>query len=165
MKVAACGVSPKGKDVSQQSQRADRREHKKRKRNGSHHRGHGSGHAGNWRRRGCELFRKLRQQTQWRPSCRAHRLDLRLTARATLANPLTQLLKRHRAVLFAVGSTDFEHGYRVSRRSNQEPVWNAPFTSGFISTTKAQMPIGQPIRQHGETHGTMAMMEAVIAKL
>lgn len=41
--------------------------------------------------------------------------------------------------------------------------WNALFTSGFASTTSAQMPMGNPTRQQGEMQGASARMLAVIA--
>ncbi len=44
-------------------------------------------------------------------------------------------------------------------------LWKAAFTSGFIRITSAQMPMGNPTRQQGETQGTMATMVAVMAKL
>ena len=41
--------------------------------------------------------------------------------------------------------------------------WNALFTSGFASTTSAQMPMGNPTRHQGEMQGANARMLAVIA--
>ena len=41
---------------------------------------------------------------------------------------------------------------------------NCDFTSGLDKTTSAQMPMGKPTRQQGETQGTTARMLAVIAQ-
>ena len=50
-----------------------------------------------------------------------------------------------------------DHGRSVHR--------NAPFTSGFASTTSAQMPMGRPTIQHGEMQGARARMLEAIAQL
>ena len=48
------------------------------------------------------------------------------------------------------------------RRHRARRQWNADFTSGLHSTIKTQMPIGNPTQQHGEMHGTMEMIVAVM---
>jgi hypothetical protein len=40
---------------------------------------------------------------------------------------------------------------------------NCDLTSGLLNTTNAQMPKGSPSRQHGDTHGSMARMQAAKA--
>jgi hypothetical protein len=53
----------------------------------------------------------------------------------------------------------------MTRQGLVQAALNAALTSGFTSCTSAQMPMGNPTYQHGETHGTMAMIVAAITKL
>jgi len=73
-----------------------------------------------------------------------------------LSDPAAQLVRGDWPVFLLVSADNPIHNSRAQ--------WNALLTSGFISTTRAQMPIGRPSKQHGETHGTIAMMLAAIAK-
>ena len=48
------------------------------------------------------------------------------------------------------------------RRRHARRQWNADFTSGLHNTMRTQMPMGNPTQQHGEIHGTMEMIVAVM---
>ncbi len=48
------------------------------------------------------------------------------------------------------------------RRYCRRRQWNADFTSGLHNTISTQIPMGNPTQQHGEMHGTMEIIVAVI---
>src|SRR5262245_7333053 len=65
-------------------------------------------------------------------------------------------------------SDPYKGVYRAAGRSindGRSMHRNAPFTSGFASTTSAQIPIGKPTIQHGEMQGTRARILEAIARL
>src|SRR5208337_4081508 len=99
---------------------------------------------------------EFRERGKWLPVRAAFGLYKALRAQPALGNPAAQFVRADWPVFLLVSADDLIH----SRRAQ----WNALLTSGFNSTTTAQIPIGRPITQHGEKQGIIAMMLTAIAK-
>ena len=99
---------------------------------------------------------ELRELGECFPFADAFSLDEALSTQAALDDPVPQVLRSDWPVLLLVSADDLIH--------SRYAQWKALLTSGFERTTTAQMPIGRPMKQHGEMHGIIAMMLAAIAK-
>ena len=100
---------------------------------------------------------KLRESGQRLPFGCPFGEDLGLRVGSPLGDPAAQFLCGDRPVLLLVSADDAD---TYQRRAQ----WKALLTSGFSSTTRAQMPIGRPSTQQGEKQGTIAIIVAAIAK-